>query len=79
MEILDVLVSWDASMPAPQNPSKMANIFKSQGITHDQAKAHVDFVWKMTTYGGEANKTPNYFKNLEWSQQTWLHQGIRGG
>eukprot|EP00957_Ditylum_brightwellii_P154627 11768473-Ditylum_brightwellii.AAC.1 len=36
IEILDVLVSWDASKPAPQNPSKVVNIFESQGITHDQ-------------------------------------------
>eukprot|EP00957_Ditylum_brightwellii_P079040 6011673-Ditylum_brightwellii.AAC.1 len=62
MELLDILVSLDASVVPLQNPSKVVNIFKSCGFTHDQVKMHVNLVWALTAHGGVANETPPYFK-----------------
>eukprot|EP00957_Ditylum_brightwellii_P088999 6776965-Ditylum_brightwellii.AAC.1 len=62
MEALDVAVVWDATTPAPQNPSEVTNIFESQGIMRAQVKTHANLVWATTAHGGAANKTLNHFK-----------------
>eukprot|EP00957_Ditylum_brightwellii_P185448 14120663-Ditylum_brightwellii.AAC.1 len=62
MEALDVAVVWDAAIAAPQNPSKVTNIFESQGIMMAQVEAHTNLVWATKEHVEAANKTPNYFK-----------------
>eukprot|EP00957_Ditylum_brightwellii_P108475 8274067-Ditylum_brightwellii.AAC.1 len=62
MEVLDVAVVWNAAIMVPCNPNKVANVFKSQGITRAQVEAHANLVWTKTAHGGAANEIPNYFK-----------------
>eukprot|EP00957_Ditylum_brightwellii_P101984 7773266-Ditylum_brightwellii.AAC.1 len=42
MDVLDMAVVWDATTPAPQNPSEVTNVFDSRGITWAQVKRHAN-------------------------------------
>eukprot|EP00957_Ditylum_brightwellii_P009215 697407-Ditylum_brightwellii.AAC.1 len=62
MDVMNVAVAWDATTPAPQNPSKVTNVFDSHRITQAQVERNTDLVWATTAHGGGANETPSYFK-----------------
>eukprot|EP00957_Ditylum_brightwellii_P152461 11606017-Ditylum_brightwellii.AAC.1 len=59
MDVLDMVVAWDAATPALQNLSKVVNVFDRQGITRAQVEMHANLVWSTTTHGGAAKETPN--------------------
>eukprot|EP00957_Ditylum_brightwellii_P047276 3591401-Ditylum_brightwellii.AAC.1 len=52
MDVLDVAVAWDATTPAPQNPSEVTNVFDSRGITRAQVERHADLVWATAAHRG---------------------------
>ena len=64
MEALKIYTEWDsnttfaADKRIPTNES-IIDIFKSNGTTSEQIKAHCDLVWESTAFGTD---TPRYFK-----------------
>ena len=64
MEALKIYTEWDsnttfaADKRIPTNES-IIDIFKSNGTTSEQIKAHCDLVWESTAFG---TNTPRYFK-----------------
>eukprot|EP00957_Ditylum_brightwellii_P060487 4592782-Ditylum_brightwellii.AAC.1 len=62
MKALNVATKWEGGTD-PQNPTKVANIFKKTRITKDQIKTQVDLVWVVMVKGSAT--TPKYFMVFE--------------